>query len=63
MKIRSLGPEFLHADGRTDGRTDRQSLRNFQSLFTTLQTSLKPAPNFLISITVSSIIPHREPGK
>jgi len=25
MKIRPLGAELLHADGRTDGRTDRQT--------------------------------------
>jgi hypothetical protein len=27
MKIRLVGPELFHADGRTDGRTDLTKLR------------------------------------
>jgi len=28
MKIRAMGAELFHANGRVDGRTDRQTWRN-----------------------------------
>ena len=37
MKIRPVGCELLHADGRTDGRTDGQTDR--QTYMTRLQTA------------------------